>query len=109
MMMTRLFASMIQRTDTFVFTPLENIHSQCGCTLLPPFFSFFLSFLSTGVPSTPVKRFCSLILKRTFEWNFFTGYKSFFLRILFLRSCFLKNVRGLLEEGKISLRIREKI
>lgn len=42
MMMTRLFASMIQRTDTFVFTPLENIHSQCGCTLLP--FFFFLSF-----------------------------------------------------------------
>lgn len=93
MMMTRLFASMIQRTDTFVFTPLENIHSQCGCTLPPPFFSFFPSFLSTGVPSTPVKRFCSLILKRTFEWNFFTGYKFFFfLRILFLRSCFLNNI-----------------
>lgn len=72
MMMTRLFASMIQRTDTFVFTPLENIHRQCGC--LPPFFFFLsFSFLSTDVLSTLVKRFCSLILKRTFEWNFFTG------------------------------------
>lgn len=77
MMMTRLFASMIQRTDTFVFTPLENIHSQCGC--FPPF--FFLSFFFFFINRCAIHA-CETLLFLDFEKNvgmeFFYRLKVFF-------------------------------